>query len=727
MRVTRKSGFLAVLGLLAGLGMFHPAAQAQSVLTDTLGLPSTGSSFVGDGLNPLLGTLSAQGNATVSSAIVALGNYSNADIAMLLADSTLLIGNGALTFSGYDEATQRASYSGSVAVNQGQQYDVTLNCMCADGRFFINYAEGTATGWPFSLGVDTAYHIQLSGTLTALPSNTPPQLDAIADRSDFEGRPISFLATARDSGDVLSWSAENLPPGFDINNLTGEISGTGTSPGTYNSMVTVSDGHGASAQQGFVWTIRANAAPVIAPINDQTTPAFSTVSLGVSASDADGDAYSFSADGLPDGLSLDAATGVISGTPAPIGVYEVTVSVSDIYAAYGTSSFTWTITEAPSPAGNTGPATPATPFSRHAPLQETSVQQELTATRLRLASSLRLALSSGTDRLTALRHQPRGTTHNRSQHRISARFSDATAQQIVDSGLTQSLNKAVSGVVSKTSDRLLPQGTAIWSSGQLSVGSLKNIGGGKLKLRARDLALGLDHRVTDKLTLGGYLQSSNNQDDRGTYDNKLTQHSFIGYASYVPHGAGFAQLAIGRGKLDIDLNRQARDTLYGGSSSGRQNHALLALGRHFDSPLGALTTTFDLELHEVTLDAYEELGEDGAYGYREQKISNHLAGLSGTWQKGWLLQGGTLNTRLTIGYQDEIGDRQTAYAFALDDTITLYHFKPEASAASPSHHALKLDVELKTPLGWHFSTQLGLDKYQAGTVSRFRLAARWQF
>lgn len=708
------------------MAIFQSTAKAQSVLTDTLALPSTGSSFVSEGLSPFLGTVSAQGHATISSAVIALGDYSSADTAALLAHSTLLIGAGALTFSSYDETSQRASFTGSVTVSNGIQYRVVLNCICDGGRFVITYADGTATGWPFSLEGSTTYQLQLSGALNTPPTNAPPHLQPIAHRADLEGYPISFLpiASHAPSGDRLSWSAQNLPPGFDIDGQSGEISGAGTSPGTYESLVTVSDTQGAASQQQFNWTIRANVEPMISAIGNQTTPTFSSVSLSIAASDADGDAISFSATGLPDGLSLDAATGIISGTPSSIGVYQVTLSASDIYDAQDMVSFTWTITEAPFPAGNSDTAAAtAQPFSRRAPLNEASVRRMLTATRLHLATNQRLAVSSGTDRLKTLRHRAYRAGRNRSQNKISIRFLDETAQKIADSGLTQGLNKAAS----KGLDRLLPHNTAIWSSGQLAVGSLKNIGGGKLKIRARDVALGLDQYINDSLTLSGYVQSSNSQDDRSTYDNKLSLSSFFGYASYVPNKNRFAQFIIGRGKLNIDLNRATQDTLYGGTSSGRQSHALLAFGQHFNSPIGKLTTAFDVELHEATLAAYEELGEDGAYGYRAQKISSQHAGLSGTWQKSWHTQSGKMNAHIGVGYQDTIGDAETAYAFALHDTGTLYYFDPTASNASMTLKSLEMGLAFKNTLGWQFDAQFGWDNTQAGTIRRLRLAARWQF
>jgi subtilase family serine protease len=67
-------------------------------------------------------------------------------------------------------------------------------------------------------------------------------------------------------------------------------------------------------------------------------------SLQVSASDsASGQTLTYSASGLPTGLSISSSSGLISGTPSAAGTYSVTVTAKDTTGASGSASFTWTI------------------------------------------------------------------------------------------------------------------------------------------------------------------------------------------------------------------------------------------------------------------------------------------------------------------------------------------------------------------------------------------------
>ncbi|WP_316778848.1 putative Ig domain-containing protein [Streptomyces sasae] len=75
----------------------------------------------------------------------------------------------------------------------------------------------------------------------------------------------------------------------------------------------------------------------------QSTVTGSSVSLQISATDSAGATLTYSASGLPTGLSIASSTGLISGTASTAGTYSTTVTATDSTGASGSASFTWTV------------------------------------------------------------------------------------------------------------------------------------------------------------------------------------------------------------------------------------------------------------------------------------------------------------------------------------------------------------------------------------------------
>jgi hypothetical protein len=77
----------------------------------------------------------------------------------------------------------------------------------------------------------------------------------------------------------------------------------------------------------------------------QTGAVGTAASLQIQASDsAPGQTLTYTAAGLPAGLSINSASGLISGTPTTAGTASVTITVTDTTGASTPASFTWTIT-----------------------------------------------------------------------------------------------------------------------------------------------------------------------------------------------------------------------------------------------------------------------------------------------------------------------------------------------------------------------------------------------
>ncbi|MGH3297803.1 MAG: discoidin domain-containing protein [Trebonia sp.] len=79
----------------------------------------------------------------------------------------------------------------------------------------------------------------------------------------------------------------------------------------------------------------------------ETWTVSTAASLQVQASDsASGQTLTYSATGLPAGLSINSSTGLISGTPTATGTGSTTVTVKDTTGASGSATFGWTVNAA---------------------------------------------------------------------------------------------------------------------------------------------------------------------------------------------------------------------------------------------------------------------------------------------------------------------------------------------------------------------------------------------
>ena len=95
-------------------------------------------------------------------------------------------------------------------------------------------------------------------------------------------------------------------------------------------------------------TTQGNQVTVTNP-GSQTSTAGTAASLQVKATDsAAGQTLTYSAAGLPAGLSISSSTGLISGTPTTQGTSTVTVTATDTTGAAGSATFTWTVASATS-------------------------------------------------------------------------------------------------------------------------------------------------------------------------------------------------------------------------------------------------------------------------------------------------------------------------------------------------------------------------------------------
>ncbi|WP_089718741.1 putative Ig domain-containing protein, partial [Candidatus Entotheonella palauensis] len=90
-----------------------------------------------------------------------------------------------------------------------------------------------------------------------------------------------------------------------------------------------------------------DAGPIVVNPGDQTSTENVATTLIINANDPQGTPLSFAASGLPNGLTMNASTGEITGIPSTQGLFNVTVTVTNGNGLAASTSFTWTIQLAP--------------------------------------------------------------------------------------------------------------------------------------------------------------------------------------------------------------------------------------------------------------------------------------------------------------------------------------------------------------------------------------------
>ncbi|MCG9965805.1 Ig-like domain-containing protein [Shewanella cutis] len=205
------------------------------------------------------------------------------------------------------------------------------------------------TSYSFTVAaINSAGTGSASTASNAVKPNGAPTITSTALTSASQDAAYSYTMVASDSdvGDSVTLSAVTLPSWLSFNAGTGVLSGTPTNAnvGSHAVVLRVTDVDGLSAEQSFTIVVaNVNDAPTITSTAITSASQDAAYSYTMVASDSDvGDSVTLSAITLPSWLSLNAATGVLSGTPtnANVGSHAVVLRATDVDGLTAEQGFT---------------------------------------------------------------------------------------------------------------------------------------------------------------------------------------------------------------------------------------------------------------------------------------------------------------------------------------------------------------------------------------------------
>ena len=251
-----------------------------------------------------------------------------------------------------------------VVINAVQNVAITPVTMTASG--------GTGTGYTFvATGLPAGLTMSAGGTISGTPtvSGTFPYTVTVTDSAGNKGSfncsvtvippvsatcvvinavqgvaitPVTMTASGG-TGTGYTFVATGLPAGLTMSS-GGTISGTPTVSGTFPYTVTVTDSAGNKGSFNCSVTVIPPVSATCVVINAVQGVAITPVTM--TATGGTGTGYTFTATGLPAGLTMSAG-GTISGTPTVSGTFPYTVTVTDSAGNKGSSFFNCSVTVHP--------------------------------------------------------------------------------------------------------------------------------------------------------------------------------------------------------------------------------------------------------------------------------------------------------------------------------------------------------------------------------------------